>query len=334
MNRTNIRAYEVNKYKPKEELLIDINAMDALSIKPPLRDAMAKIYKRMKGRVMFYQNGESRVGIRVPESPYLHAFLRVAENNPGETVYAVISFRISNQKAPDYDLFGYDNDSYNMRYSSNLSRVLSMLYKIQPLMLPELVGGSVRLTHATGEDKMRKHDKALSEVAYKFMQKIVPVYRESEKQADLIKFISTMVESADMGVTPTLYESSPIVSAFREFVDKQREASETISYLGKRVCVHVISMAERLYLAVSQERIIHFVEVPRIESLPQVVQSHIHTVNTIDNHDCDAGYVETVVAPSGRSESFAQDHYILFINEGEISDVVDQVINRGTKYEY
>lgn len=328
------KPHHVEKYQPRPERLLtgaDDDNGDYY-IEPALREAMRKISKKLRGRVMFYWNNGESIGIRVPESNYLHAFLRVVTDREGKNVYAVESFRIHTEKAVDYNLFGYTNSSYSMRYSSNLGRVLSILYKLEPITVTEQVVVSVRECNATGENKMSKHDRALSGVADEFVKNIAPSYYDNDKKADLIKFVATAIDSADMGVAPILSESNPIVSAFREFVNKQRETTETISYLGKRVCIHVLNMAERLYLALQRENTVHFVEVPKLEGLPEAVQRHIHTVNTIDGHDCDAGYMVGKQESYSSGSTFAEDHYMLFVNEEELGNVVDQVISRGTQY--
>ena len=300
---------------------------------PDHDEIIEALNKKWRGRFKYHDLGDY-VGIQHKDSNYLvcKVFHRQMDS---KKEYVIKSFRICSDRCK-YNVGG---DGYSCVTTTSLSSAVNTIGKLAPITEAELVGESMRFVHTNSaqENLTRNQDKFVK-CTKKFTTEICDGNdwggEREAKREKLMRFVAQTINAMDSGRALMIPEDDPIVQKYREYVKTRDELAETISYLGERVILHVAQLGDKLYLGYVIKNqgflpIPHFVQVPSIEALPQAVQRHIHTVNLVEGHDCDAGYIV-----EGDHRLLTDTHYALFISEDEVRDVVQKLINEGTKYDH
>ena len=297
---------------------------------PDHDELIEALNKKYRNRFKYYDLGD-HVGIAHKNSDYLVCKVWYTTKEL-KRQYLIQSFRINSDRAKWY----VGGNCYNTVSTTNLGSAVNTISKLAPITDTELVGVSIKNIERYARPKLVKNQTKFTECKNNFTDEICASgwgEDRKSKRKILFEFIEQAINAMDGKYVATLSEDSPIVQKYRECVKTTNELANTINDLGKRVMLHVAQLKDKLYLGYSKEvgtweTEAWFVQVPSIEALPQAVQRHIHTVNIVEGHDCDAGFM----APKA-DDLLTDTHYALFISEDEVEDVVQKLINQGTKYD-
>lgn len=301
---------------------------------PDHDEIIEALNKKWRGRFKYHDLGDY-VGIQHKDSNYLVCKVFHREMDLKKE-YVIKSFRICSERCK-YNVGG---DGYNCATTTSLSSAVNTIGKLAPITDAELVKESIRFVHInSAQGKLKRNQAKFVKCTQEFTREICDgdgwgSQREAKRE-ELMRFVAQTINAMDSGRVLMIPEDDPIVQKYREYRKLQDELSETINCLGERVILHVAQLGDKLYLGYAMgESEVHtpdlwFVQVPSIEALPQAVQRHIHTVNLVEGHDCDAGYMV-----ENDSRLLTDTHYALFISEDEVRDVVQKLINEGTKYDH
>jgi len=298
----------------------------------PDHDELIKaLDKKYRNRFKYYDLGD-HVGITHKNSDYL--ICRVCyTTKESKRQYVIKSFRIDCDRAK----YHMGRDSYHTVSTTNLGKAANTISRLAPITDTELVGISIKNVERCARPKLVRNQTNFSKCRDNFTDEICGSNwgdEKKDKRNILFEFIEQTINAMDGKYVVTLSEGNSIVQKYRECVKTANELANTINDLGKRVILHVAQLKDKLYLGYSKgvgtwETEAWFVQVPSIEALPQAVQRHIHTVNIVEGHDCDAGFMA-----SQANDLLTDTHYALFISEDEVEDVVQKLINQGTKYDH
>ena len=298
---------------------------------PDHDELIEALNKKYRNRFKYYDLGD-HVGIAHKNSDYL--VCRVCyTTKESKRQYVIKSFRIDSDRAKLY----VGGDCYHTVSTTNLGSAVNTISRLAPVTDTELVGVSIKNIERYARPKLVRNQTNFTGCRDNFMDAISGNNSWGDEKKDkhniLFEFIKQAINAMDGKYVATLSEDSPIVQKYRECVKTTNELADTISELGKRVILHVTQLKDKLYLGYSKEvgtweTEAWFVQVPSIEALPQAVQRHIHTVNIVEGHDCDAGFMAAQA-----NDLLTDTHYALFISEDEVEDVVQKLINQGTKYD-
>jgi len=297
---------------------------------PDHDELIEALNKKYRKRFKYYDLGD-HVGITHKNSDYLVCKVWYTTKEL-KRQYVIQSFRINSERAKWY----VGGNCYNTVSTTNLGKAVNTISRLAPITDTELVGVSIKNIEPYARPKLVRNQTNFTGCRDNFMDAICGNGWEGDKKPKrkiLFEFIEQVINAMDGKYVATLSEDSPIVQKYRECVKTTNELANTINDLGKRVILHVAQLKDKLYLGYSKEvgtweTEAWFVQVPSIEALPQAVQRHIHTVNIVEGHDCDAGFM----APQA-NDLLTDTHYALFISEDEVEDVVQKLINQGTKYD-
>ena len=295
----------INKYLIKEKEVIDHTySTDFTAV-------ITGIKKRLKHRVSFdvlkvnHDNYVTKIGVRVPNSLYYTCFIgELGTDCNFETVFGIASFRIYK------DRYNYD---WGVEWSKasitrKIPRAVSIASNLEPLYDNGVVHQAVVDMQNTAKEALTKSENEYSRLDATFANDLTS-YNLRNKTTALVK---QFIESSKAGQVAHLDPNNPVLQKYDEYCTKKKELQEELTHLGERVIVHVIKLFNREDIFMRLEG--RQARLPSVSTLPQSVQTLVHTVNLMAIGN---GYSTTKTCSVGVMDNaehrIVEDHYVVFL---------------------
>lgn len=305
----------INKYLIKEVREVDHTySTDFTAV-------ITGIKKRLKHRVSFdvlkvnNENYVTKVGVRVPNSLYYTCLIgKLGPDMNSETVFGIKSFRIHK------DRYNYDWGPEWSRASitRKIPRAVSIASNLEPLYDNGVVHLAVVDMRNTAEEALTKSENEYSRLDATFANDLTSYNLRNETTALVKQFI----ESSKAGQVASVDSNNPVLQKYDEYCTKKKELQEELTHLGERVPVHVIKLFNRedIFMRLEGRRALHMqmqgmqARLPSVSTLPQSVQTLVHTVNLMAIGN---GYSTTKTCSVGVMDNaehrIVEDHYVVFL---------------------
>jgi len=294
-------------------------------------EVITGIKKRLKHRVSFdvlkvnHDNYVTKVGVRVPNSLYYTCVIgELGTDHNFETIFGIKSFRIHK------DRYNYDWGSEWAKASitRKIPRAISIVSNLEPLYDNGVVHKAVDDMRNTAQEVLTKSEDEYSRLDATFANDLTSYNLRNETTALVKQFI----ESSKAGQVASVDSNNPVLQKYDEYCTKKKELQEELTHLGERVIVHVIKLFNRedIFIQLGGTRARHMqmegmqARLPSVSTLPQSVQTLVHTVNLMAIGN---GYSTTKTCSVGVMDNaehrIVEDHYVVFLPVEEVEGLME-----------
>ena len=285
------------------------------------------IKKRLKRRVSFdilkmnNQNYVTKVGVRVPNSNYYTCMVGELEKHQDITTFGIQTFRLSKDR---YN-YNWGSDWASASITTKIPRVVSIVSNLEPLYDNELIQVAVSGVADDAEIAMHRDKVKYEAVDRKFEDKLTSYSR----QKATVQLLKQLIEASKAGHLVNLDPSNEALVEYQNYCEEKDALGETVEHLGERVAIQVLKLFNRDELTMAyyykNTGLTKYVCLPSVSHLPETIQTLMHTVNIMGEHNEWKENKQCSVGMTQNAKSLAEEHYALFVPKDEADDLIAQI---------
>ena len=295
------------------------------------------IKKRLKRRVSFdilkmnNQNYVTKVGVRVPNSNYYTCMIGELEVNRDITTFGIKTFRLHKER---YN-YNWGNEWAGASITTKIPRAVSIVSRIETLYDHELIKLAVADVANDAQIEMHR-PKAKYDAVDKQFQDRITGFRDGAAKAT-VQLLKELIEASKVGRLVNLDPNNSVLKQYEEYCNERETLGETVEHLGERVAIQVLKLFNRDEINMAYYPMdtgnSRYICLPSISHLPETIQTLMHTVNIMGEHDewndnkkCSVGMSQNPKS----TKILAEEHYVLFVPKDEADDLVARITGETT----
>ena len=311
------------------------NAAPSATYRTDFEAVLTGIKKRLKSRVSFdilkinNQNYVTKVGVRVPNSNYYTCMIGELEVNRDVTTFGIKTFRLHKER---YN-YNWGNEWARASITTKIPRAVSIVSRIKTLYDHELIKLAVADVANEAETAMHRPKAKYEAVDKKFEEKLTG-YSHQKVTVQLLK---QLIEASKAGRLVNLDPNNSVLKQYEEYCNERETLGETVAHLGERVAIQVLKLFNRDEINMAYYPMdtgnSRYICLPSISHLPETIQTLMHTVNIMGEHDewndnkkCSVGMSQNPKS----TKIVAEEHYVLFVPKDEADDLVARITGETT----
>jgi hypothetical protein len=312
------------------------NAAPSATYSTDFEAVLTGIKKRLKRRVSFdilkinNQNYVTKVGVRVPNSNYYTCMIGELEVNRDITTFGIKTFRLHKER---YN-YNWGNEWAGASITTKIPRAVSIVSRIETLYDHELIKLAVADVANDAQIEMHR-PKAKYDAVDKQFQDRVTGFRDGAAKAT-VQLLKELIEASKVGRLVNLDPNNSVLKQYEEYCNERETLGETVEHLGERVAIQVLKLFNRDEINMAYYPMdtgnSRYICLPSISHLPETIQTLMHTVNIMGEHDewndnkkCSVG-----MSQNPKTKILAEEHYVLFVPKDEADDLVARITGETT----